>query len=92
MTDIKTKTENKEIIIMGEGLLESWLKDGFTLIGLFAMFYLNHTYTDGSWLIDLAILIFFFLILTAKRNKTRKDLTLDETIKYLEEMRAKNSA
>jgi len=76
--------KTKQTIIIREGVWESIVKDAFTFACLFAMFYLNHTYTNGSWLIDFTIAFFFIMMSIAKTSKGRKEMTLDETIKYLE--------
>lgn len=83
MTYIKTDTT----VIIQERVFESCLKDILSTGLLFAMYYLNHTYTNGAWMIDFTVSILFFAILAASGNKNRKSLTLDETIKYLEEVR-----
>ena len=86
MTHIKTDTT----VIIQESVLESWFKDIVSIGLLFAMYYLNHTYTDGAWLIDFTTTIFFIAILVARGNKTRKSMTLDETISLLQEKNKSN--
>ena len=46
---VKNKTE---IIILEEKTISSIVKDVFTFLCLFGMFYLNHKYTDGAGIID----------------------------------------
>lgn len=83
---IKVKSNRKQTIIIHETLLESWLKDLFTYGGLFLLFYLNHKFIDGLWLLDSVILIFFVLLILGSSGKIKKDFTIKEAIKYLENL------
>ena len=84
------KTE--KTIILREAVWESIVKDTVTFGLMFIMFYLNHKFTDGSWFIDFTITLFFILMLVAKTSKGRKEMTLEETIKYLESKRDKKKS
>jgi TRAP-type uncharacterized transport system fused permease subunit len=76
--------KTKQTTIIREGVWESIVKDAITFAVLFILFYLNHAYTDGSWFIDFVIAFLFVITSVAKASKDRKEMTLDETTKYLE--------
>lgn len=74
----------KEIVIIHESLLASWLKDSVALGLLVGGFYANHEYIQSGWL-DATLCIVFFLSMFSRaiRGKSVKEVySWAEAVKY----------
>lgn len=76
-----------KIIILREGVLQSWAKDAVTLGGLMALPWFNHNYGGGSAWIYAAIAILWIIGLPAKIFRLAGDnqKTPDEARAWLDE-------
>ena len=86
---VKNKTE---IIILEEKTISSIVKDVFTFLCLFGMFYLNHKYTDGAGIIDFSIVVFILFAMVGVDQKRKKRLTPEEAKTKIDSIIAKHSS
>jgi hypothetical protein len=78
----------REVIIIRESVLVSWAKDVFTWGCLFAMYWLNHKYLGGAWVVDVTT-SFAVLIMALSIAIKRTTYTVDDAIKKLESLRGR---
>lgn len=80
------KLETKKIIFIKENIFASWAKDIFTFGIMFLMFYLNHKFTDGSWVIDLTIGILIIFTIVGIFSRKEKTINVSKAIEILRKM------
>ena len=82
------KTENKttEIFVLKETMWQSMFADawGYGTLGL--LFWFNHNYIGGSYIVNTIILILVAIKL-GKMISPKKKYTIDEVIKRLQELK-----
>ncbi len=79
--------QSAKIILLREGVLQSWLKDGFTLGMLAALPWFNHAYCGGSGWINMAIAFGWFFTVFARASGLRRksEMTPAEARAWLDE-------
>lgn len=78
----------KEIIVIKEGVIASFLKDLVTFGSMITLYYLNHRFCGGSCVIDIAVSMFVFIWVVGKSAKEieKKKMPLKDAIEYLNKM------
>ena len=64
--------EGDKIILLREGVLQSWLKDGFTFGMLSALPWFNHQYCGGSGWINMTIALMWIIVILGRASETRR--------------------
>jgi hypothetical protein len=60
------------IVFLREGVIQSWLRDGFTLAMLAFLPWFNHVYCGGSGWINMTIAFMWFVSITARASDLRR--------------------
>lgn len=64
-----------KIIILREGVISSWLKDGFTIVMLAVLPWFNHAYAGGSGWIYAAISFGWFIAIISRASGMKAKAT-----------------
>lgn len=75
--------QDKKITIIVETVIESILKDTFSIFALVAPLFLNQYFLGGKWYLDVFFMFFLLSLVANKFNNSLKRFTKDEAKKYI---------
>lgn len=71
--------EGSKVILLREGVLQSWLRDGVSFGMLGALPWFNYTYCGGSGWINMAIAFAWFIAVLARASGERRKCEMTPT-------------
>lgn len=81
---------HKIIVITGESVLNSIIKDTFTFLMFAGLLYFNHKILSGSTVVDVLFILMALVFLVAKKSEQYFEGTKEEAIKFLSESEGQN--
>ena len=81
---------HKIIVITGESVLNSIIKDTFTCLMFAGLLYFNHKILSGSTVVDVLFILMALVFLVAKKSEQYFEGTREEAIKFLSESEGQN--